>query len=146
AGGADARTDIYALGCLTFELSCGRPPFDAVSIPVVYAQQMTDSLPRARSVVPDLPEELDDLLTRMLARSSAGRPNLLEVAATFPHRPAPHPRSPHPTAPKPSTLTTATTVDMVKRSGKRRWFPRSRRAVAIGLGALMSAISLLVAT
>jgi serine/threonine-protein kinase len=81
AGSVDARTDVYSLGCLGFELCCGRPPFVAKSIPLLYAQQMSESPPRAALLVPELPAVLDRLFERMLARVPAERPDIREVAA-----------------------------------------------------------------
>lgn len=73
-------SDVYALGCLLYELLVGRPVFSG-SLP----QMMTahcEHLP-ARLLVscPDLAPELDRLVMRMLAKDPAMRPAMTEVDA-----------------------------------------------------------------
>ena len=70
----DARTDVYALGCVMFRALTGRRVFtgdDAVSVLIRVAMEPA---PRASMMCPGLPPALDDLLARMLATSPADRP------------------------------------------------------------------------
>jgi serine/threonine-protein kinase len=80
----DWRADAYSLGCLVFEMCCGRPPFIATSIGEACAMHLTQPPPHARELVPDIPPPLDELLDRMLAKSPDDRPRSMgEIAAGF---------------------------------------------------------------
>ena len=69
----DHRGDIYALGCILFELVTGRPPFEGEVRQVLRAQQLVTP-PRVRSIVPGCPIEFDELIAEMLAKNPAARP------------------------------------------------------------------------
>lgn len=70
----DARSDLYSLGALLYELVCGRPPFvgdDAVAI----ISQHINTAPVAPSWVnEDIPRPLDELILKMLAKAPDERP------------------------------------------------------------------------
>ncbi len=68
------RSDFYALGCLLYTLIIGRPPFTGVSV-VELIQKHCFVLPeRAIHFVPDLPEEIDRFVMKLLAKEPAQRP------------------------------------------------------------------------
>jgi eukaryotic-like serine/threonine-protein kinase len=73
----DYRSDIYALGCILYELVCGRPAFEGAPGELLIKHQLAPVLP-AREIVPDLPHELDWLISRMLAKDPAERPQTME--------------------------------------------------------------------
>ena len=73
AGDIDARTDIYAVGCILFELLTGRPPFLAEGGGEVMAMHIYEPPPRLSSLAPQLPVELDALLAKMLAKVADDR-------------------------------------------------------------------------
>jgi serine/threonine protein kinase len=83
AASADARTDVYALGCVLFEIGCGRPPFVAASIGEACNKHMHEVPPRVRTLAPALPAELDDLVARMLAKPAAERPSMRAINELF---------------------------------------------------------------
>lgn len=93
AAKAGPPTDVYALGCLVFEMCCGRPPFTPTSIPEAYKQHTFDRPPRASSLALEVPRELDDLLARMLAKKPEERPAIHEVGAVLARLAAEHPRA-----------------------------------------------------
>ncbi len=70
----DGRSDIYALGALTFEMLTGQRPFDADTPAMMMVKQMTEPPPRLADVRPDLPLEYDTLLERTMARDPEKRP------------------------------------------------------------------------
>jgi serine/threonine-protein kinase len=69
----DERTDIYALGVILFEMLTGRVPFGGDSSREVLRKQVSMRAPTVRSYRPDLPEVLDVLLGRALAKKPSER-------------------------------------------------------------------------
>src|SRR6185436_10898803 len=74
AGPVDHRADIYALGCVLFEMVCGRPPFVGEGFGDLLGAHMLLPPPRPRELAPELPEALERLILRMLAKGEAARP------------------------------------------------------------------------
>ena len=84
ASKVDRRADVYSFGCVAFEMACGRPPFLVTTIAEACAKHLHELPPRARTIVPDLPQPLDDLLARLLEKSPDARPqSMQEVARVF---------------------------------------------------------------
>ena len=71
--------DIYALGVVAFELVTGAPPFGG-ALHVVSRIKHRMSLPRARSINPKVPDDLDDLIDAMLGADQLRRPTAIQVA------------------------------------------------------------------
>jgi serine/threonine-protein kinase len=69
----DGRADIYALGCILFELLTGMVPFGGGTSGEVLVKQVTMPPPAARGLVASLPEALDAILARALAKDPADR-------------------------------------------------------------------------
>jgi eukaryotic-like serine/threonine-protein kinase len=78
----DARADVFSLGCVLFECITGEPAFAATDPMAVFGKILFDDPPRASALVIDVPEVVEALLLRMLARNPADRPgNGDELAA-----------------------------------------------------------------
>ena len=80
----DHRTDIYALGCVAYEMLLGVPPFPhARTTPELYAAHLHESPPLPRSIWPEIPPQLDLCLFAMLAKDPAYRPTLAQFRAVI---------------------------------------------------------------
>ncbi len=72
-GKADARTDIYSLGIVFFQMVTGHLPFSADTPAAVLIKHMQDPLPRPSSFVHDLPEAVEQVLFKALAKAPESR-------------------------------------------------------------------------
>ncbi len=70
---ADQRADIYGLGCTLFYLLAGRPPFPGTSIAEKIGARMAQPPPSVRQARPEVPQGLDEVVRRMMARQPADR-------------------------------------------------------------------------
>jgi serine/threonine-protein kinase len=68
----DARSDVYSLGCVLFEMLIGETPFTGRTAQAIVARRMTEAVPRMRTVR-DVPEEVELVVARALARAPADR-------------------------------------------------------------------------
>jgi non-specific serine/threonine protein kinase len=71
--GLDARSDIYSLGCMLFELLTGRVPFVADGLAPLYRKHIEEPPLTPSSVVPGLPPALDRIVLRALAKRPEDR-------------------------------------------------------------------------
>jgi tRNA A-37 threonylcarbamoyl transferase component Bud32/tetratricopeptide (TPR) repeat protein len=68
-----ARADVFSLGCVLFQCLTGRPVFEAEEATALLAKILLQDAPRAREIAPHLPEALDEVVARMLAKDPAKR-------------------------------------------------------------------------
>lgn len=69
----DEKSDIYSVGVMLYEMTTGKLPFDADS-PVSVALKQIQSQPKTpRSVNPDIPEGLEDIIIRAMQKDPARR-------------------------------------------------------------------------
>jgi serine/threonine-protein kinase len=73
-GQADARSDIYSLGVMIFEMLTGRQPFEGEQAVQVAYQHANDRIPAPSSVKPGVPPLLDEIVLWATARNSKDRP------------------------------------------------------------------------
>ncbi len=72
-GEADPRSDIYALGVLLFQTMAGRPPFVSKESIDVIVKHIREKPPELRSLVPELPLEVNALVMKCLEKEPAAR-------------------------------------------------------------------------
>ena len=69
----DGRTDVYALGCVVYEMVCGRAPFEGPTPQALLARHAADTAPRLRSSDPDMPLFVERAVERALAKDPTDR-------------------------------------------------------------------------
>lgn len=70
---ADERSDLYAVGCLLYQMLAGRPPFDGSSSVEVMEQHMRDTAEPPSTFRPEISPALDALALRSLEKNRADR-------------------------------------------------------------------------
>ncbi|HET7600662.1 MAG TPA: protein kinase [Gemmatimonadales bacterium] len=78
----DARTDLYSLGTVLYEMLAGEPPFTGPTAQAIAAKRLTEAPPSVRLVRPTVPESVDQAIRKALAPVAADR---FTGAAQFAH-------------------------------------------------------------
>ena len=69
AGEVDHRSDLYALGCILYEMATGRPPFVAEGVGEIIGLHLFGALTPPSQVVPGISAQLESLVTSLLAKN-----------------------------------------------------------------------------
>ena len=69
----DGRTDIYALGCVLFEMLAGDPPYTGVTPLAVIKRHALEPIPHVRTVRASIPDSVEHALTKALSKVPADR-------------------------------------------------------------------------
>jgi serine/threonine-protein kinase len=78
----DGRTDIYSLGCVLYEMLAGSPPFTGRTTQALIARHSLDAVPSLSVVRQTIPEEVEEVVTRALAKVPSDR---FSTAGEFAH-------------------------------------------------------------
>ncbi len=125
----DGRTDIYALGCVGYELFLGHHPFeDARTVAALIAAHMHDVPPMPRTIDSSISPELDLLLFAMLAKDPSHRPTLPQIRSVIEGT-----RTAASAAPHPGAAVRAATVSSPSRSINRGAIAFAVIVLAVGI-------------
>ena len=80
AGGVDAKTDVYALGCVLYEALAGRAPFVAMGAGQLIGMHLYQSPPPLLGLAPKVPAGVAELVHRMLTKNKDQRPSMTDTA------------------------------------------------------------------
>ncbi len=151
-GRPDARTDVYALGCVLFAALTGRPPFADVPKLRKATAHLSEEPPLLRQVAPGVPKGFEPVVRKALAKdpaqryASAGELGAAAVAAASGEKP-PRERTARTrrmrgaAAPTRRLTASAPTAKLATRRSPRRW----ARTAAVIAGLLVAAAALAVA-
>jgi serine/threonine protein kinase/Tfp pilus assembly protein PilF len=69
----DARSDVYSLGCVLYEMLAGTPPYDGPNARARLAKRMLEPVPAVRRIRPEVSAAVDHALTKALATDPVDR-------------------------------------------------------------------------
>ena len=69
----DERSDLYSLGVIMYQMATGRLPFDAETPLAVILKHLNEDLPNPRSINPNLPVEIEQIIVKILAKDPEER-------------------------------------------------------------------------
>ena len=132
----DARTDVYSLGCVLYEMLAGEPPYTGPTAQVITMKRLSEPVPSVRRIRPSVPESVDLALQRALAPNAADR---FATAAAFGRALEPAAVT-LPSAPAPRAQESAALSRRVSESlwGRHRLATTLALGIAIGLGVLFA--------
>jgi serine/threonine protein kinase len=78
---ADPRSDIYAVGSIMYEMLTGTPPYDGDNVMEVLHKKANEVPKRVRQIRPEVPEVVEALVERAMARSALDRPQTMAALA-----------------------------------------------------------------
>lgn len=80
-GNVDARSDVYSLGVMLYQMAAGRPPFEAEAPGDLMVMHIRDAPPAITQFVPDLPPAVADVIMGLLVKDPSARPTMQQLIA-----------------------------------------------------------------
>src|SRR5262249_28549074 len=77
----DHRSDVYSLGCILYEMACGRPPFLGEAVAPVLIAHLQDTPVPPRGIVATVPRALEAVILQALAKEPDARQQTCEQLA-----------------------------------------------------------------
>ena len=68
SGVADARSDIYSIGVVLYELTTGRPPYESDTPMATVLMHITETLPLPSTIQPDIPPAIESVILKALSK------------------------------------------------------------------------------
>jgi serine/threonine-protein kinase len=138
---AEPPSDIYALGCVLYQLVTGHPPFLGENPASVMFQHVQREPMPPSEVRPDLPRDIDELVLWMLAKDASRRPTAAELADGA----IPPPTTMPPTTTPPTTTATMAPAPPVPAPVRRR-SAKPALAGAVAATVLATVVGIVLAT
>lgn len=79
----DARSDVYSLGIMLYEMVSGRPPLPGNTVAEIVAQHLFQTPPPLMEVAPGIPSSVSGLVQRMLIKDRDTRPTMAEITSAL---------------------------------------------------------------
>ena len=122
----DARTDVYSLACVVYEMLAGEPPVDNLSMQALVTRKLLGKVPSLREKRPDLPPALEAAVHRALAPDREARhPTIREFAEAM----SAAVRAPAPRGPARRALWAGAAAAVVLLAAGGAWLWQARRVV-----------------
>jgi len=140
----DHRADVYAMGVIIYEMVTGQVPFDAETPFSIVLKHISEPLPLPRSIKSDLPEGVERVILKALAKDPADRyQSMRDLVTAFDQAVGVAPAETHEEAETPPTAVVPGPAPVLAR---RRWVTTKRPwlLVAAALALLSSVLVVLV--